>query len=187
VTERAFVSRSNAALSQTALVELLAELIVAVRRPHPVRVAVDGPDAAGKTTLADAVGAAVERRGRRVIRASIDGFHRPRAERYRQGAASPRGYYEDSFDYDALRASLLDPLGVGGSRKYRRGTFDFRTDQSRDVGVEIASDDAVLIFDGVFLLRPELTGRAGSSLRTTTSAMLSGCAERTAADRNAAR
>lgn len=58
---------------------------------HPVRVAIDGPDAAGKTMLADA--------GRQIVRASIDGFHRPRAERYRQGPLSPAGYYEDSLDH----------------------------------------------------------------------------------------
>jgi hypothetical protein len=38
--------------------ESLARLILRVERPHPVRVAVDGPDAAGKTILADGAGAA---------------------------------------------------------------------------------------------------------------------------------
>ena len=45
--------------------------------------------------MAEEVGEALRRRGRTVIRASIDGFHRPRAERYRQGEDSPKGYYED--------------------------------------------------------------------------------------------
>ena len=134
----------------------LADRIEAVRRAHPVRVAIDGVDAAGKTTLAEALALVLRRRGREVVRASIDGFHRPRAERYRRGELSPEGYYLDSFDYDALRDALLDPLGPGGSRAYRRAVFDYRDDAPRAEPVSHASEDAILLFDGVFLLRPEL-------------------------------
>jgi uridine kinase len=91
-----------------------------------------------------------------VIRASIDGFHRPRAERYRRGRDSPRGYYEDSFDLETLRHVLLDPLGPGGHRRYRRVVFDFRSDSAAAAPVRVASEDALVLFDGVFLLRPEL-------------------------------
>src|ERR671937_1286035 len=69
----------------------LANRIEPVRRPNPVRVAIDGVDAAGKTTLADELAPVLRRRGREVVRASIDGFHRPRAERYRRGELSPEG------------------------------------------------------------------------------------------------
>jgi len=141
---------------RAALVERLAEIVDAVQRPHPVRVAVDGPDAAGKTTLADELAVALRRRGRTVIRASIDGFHRPRAERHRRGRDSPEGYYEDSFDYPAFRSALLDPLGPGGDRAYRAAVFDFRIDDARPEPIAQASEDDVLVVDGVFLLRPEL-------------------------------
>ena len=120
--------------------------------------AIDGPDAAGKTTLADELARALRGRGRAVIRASIDGFHRPRAERRRRGEDSPEGYYEDSFDYAALREALLDPLGFGGSRRYRPAVFRFRSDAPRSDAAAVAPEDAVLLFDGVFLLRPELFG-----------------------------
>ena len=136
----------------------LAGLILAVDRPHPVRVAIDGPDAAGKTTLADELVPFVGASGRPVVRASIDGFHRPRAERVARGPDSPEGYFHDSFDYPALTAVLLDPLGPGGDRRFRRRVFDFRLDAPVDAPVETAPADAVLIFDGVFLLRPELAG-----------------------------
>src|SRR5206468_12186993 len=55
-----------------------------------------------------------------------------------------------------LREALLDPLGPHGSRRYRRAVFDYRTDGSVHVEPEVAAVDAVLLFDGVFLLRPEL-------------------------------
>lgn len=102
-------------LDRAALVRRLVALIDAVDLAHPTRVAVDGPDAAGKTTLADELEIALADAGRDAIRASVDGFHRSRVERYRLGPDSPEGYYEDSFDYRALRASLLDPLGPSGS------------------------------------------------------------------------
>jgi uridine kinase len=91
-----------------------------------------------------------------VIRASNDGFHRPRSERYRLGPDSPEGYYRDSFDVEALRRELLDPLGPGGSRVHRTAVFDFRTDSPVEAPRRRAAEDAVLLFDGVFLLRPEL-------------------------------
>lgn len=143
-------------LGRVDLLAALAERIVAVVRPHPVRVAIDGVDAAGKTTLADELAVAVAALGRPVIRASVDGFHRPRAERYRRGADSPEGYYHDSFDYASIRTALLLPLGPGGDRCYRRAMFDYRTDSPAEAALEEAPADAVLLFDGVFLLNPEL-------------------------------
>ena len=143
-------------MTRQELLEALAARIVAVPAEHPLRVAVDGIDAAGKTTLADELVAPLRARGRPVIRASLDGFHRPRARRYRRGATSPEGYYLDSFDMDALREALLLPLGPGGSRHYRRAAFDFRTDRPVRAPLGEAPSDAVLVVDGVFLLRPEL-------------------------------
>lgn len=139
--------------------QLLAHLvsqILQLEQPHPVRLAIDGPDAAGKTTLAQELIAPLQARGRPVIRASIDGFHHPAHVRRQRGAFSPEGYYHDSFNYPALIESLLAPLGPGGSRRYRAAVFDYRTDSEVQPVARIAEVDAVLLFDGVFLLGPEL-------------------------------
>ena len=101
----------------------LVTAIGAVRCDHPTRVAIDGVDAAGKTTLADELVEPLTRTGRQVIRASVDGFHLPRAARYRRGPDSPEGYFLDSFDYPALRSALLDPLGPHGARRFRSAVF----------------------------------------------------------------
>jgi uridine kinase len=142
--------------SRLALLEHLADLIAARQQPHPIRVAIDGVDAAGKTTLADELAALLAARGRPVIRACIDGFGRSRADRYRRGELSAEGYWLDAFDYPALRADLLEPLGPGGTCRYRTATFDVRTNQPRAEPFLLAPPDAVLVLDGVFLLRPEL-------------------------------
>jgi uridine kinase len=149
-------SAPDSSTARGSAVAAVARAIAGLDPGHPVRVAVDGVGAAGKTVLADELASAVENLGRRVIRAGVDGFHRPRAERHQRGPLSPEGYFHDSFDHDAIRRALLDPLGPGGDRRYRTAVFDFRTDLPIEVPDLVAPDTSVLIFDGVFLLRPEL-------------------------------
>jgi uridine kinase len=141
------------------LLDRLAEAIESVTASHPLRVAVDGPPAAGKTTLADDLALLLRARGREVIRASAESFHLPRATRYLRGEFSPEANYHDAFDYDTLRRVLLDPLGPDGDRRYQRALYDIDTDTALSPPVTTARADAVLLLDGVFLLRPELADR----------------------------
>ncbi len=138
---------------------VLTQVLGQIRRiqPQPVlRVAIDGVDGAGKTTLAHELGALLLAQGVPVIRASVDGFHHPRVLRYRQGKDSPLGFFEDSYDYSQLKANLLDPLSPGGNLAYRPAVFDHRLDQRLDLPWQQAQAGAVLLLDGIFLHRPEL-------------------------------
>ena len=134
----------------------IADLICVVNCPHPVRVAIDGVDASGKTFLAGELVPLIEELGRPVIRASVDGFHNHRDVRYQRGADSPEGYYCDSFDYAAILKEVLIPLGPEGNRHYCQAVFDYRVDAPTHNPSRQAAKDAILLFDGVFLLRPEL-------------------------------
>jgi len=138
------------------VVSKIAETINKMQLSHPVRVGIDGVDCSGKTTLADELASRLEELGREIIRVSIDKFHHCRKIRYRQGRQSPRGYYEDSFDNDAIISCVLGPLGPDGNLIYCDSQFDFRTDTSVDGPLQKAAANSILIFDGVFLLRPEL-------------------------------
>ncbi len=137
----------------------VAEAVGSVTIARPTRVALDGPPAAGKTTLADELAVVLRAQGREVIRASIEGFLLPRSQRYRRGVYSGEACYRDSFDYDALHRVLLDPLGPGGDRRYQDAVYDRRTDTALSQPVTTAPANVVLLFDGVFLLRPELVDR----------------------------
>lgn len=130
----------------------LAALVAATAPGRRGLVAVDGVDGAGKTTLADRLARQVT--GRRVVRASVDGFHRPRAERYRRGRESPQGCYEDTFDLAALRRALLEPFA--GGAPFVTAVFDHTRDAPVAAPEQDADGDAVLLLDGVFLQRPEL-------------------------------
>ncbi|MEO7016066.1 MAG: uridine kinase [Leifsonia sp.] len=121
-------------------------------------VAVDGVDGAGKSSFADDLGAVLREAGHDAYRASMENFHRPRVDRWRSGRESPETFYRDSFDYGTFRRVLIDPFRMAGSTGFQTAAFDVRRDASIESRWQTAPADAVLIVDGVFLLRPELRG-----------------------------
>ena len=144
-------------MKRSQFLDELAHRINEVATTHPLRVAIDGADAAGKPNLPEELITPLEALGRPVIRASIDGFHNPAHIRRRRGSLSPQGYYLDSFDHKQLTDALLAPLGPGGSREYCQAVFDYPSDREVRSPVRVSEENAVLLFDGVFLLRPELS------------------------------
>ena len=135
-------------MAPDAPIEDLAGEVLAVAAGHPVRVAIDGRSAAGKTALANALATVLRAATTRtVIRAELDGFMKMVADRNAYPYDSPESYYLDAWDYPAIRAALLTPLGTDGDRRYRTGPLE---------PPSTAPDDAILLADGVFLQRPEL-------------------------------
>jgi uridine kinase len=134
----------------------VADRVLALPSDHIARVGIDGIDGAGKTTFADELGERLTAAGRPVIRATVDGFHHPKSIRYRLGRTSPEGFYRDSYDYATLEAVLLDPLSPGGSGRFRRAVFDVDADAPLHAPEEQAAPSSILVFDGMFLHRPEL-------------------------------
>jgi hypothetical protein len=86
----------------------LARWVADRRLGHPIRVAIDGVTASGKTTVARELATAVSELGRPVIQVSMDGFHHPRARRHRQGRESALGYYEDASSSTLMRSRPPD-------------------------------------------------------------------------------
>ena len=165
---------------RNAVLDELAAVICEIQLPHPVRIAINGVDGAGKTRFADELVAPCLKSGREIIRASIDGFHNPRSIRYARGKLSPEGYFRDSFDNDALINSLLRPLGPNGSRLYRTAAFDWRSDAPVVSPQKRATSTAILILDGIFLFRPELKSEMDFKvfLDVTEESACQRCAER---------
>lgn len=136
------------------VLDVVAAEIEALVGESVFKVGVDGVDGAGKTCFADELAERIA--SVPVIRASVDAFHNPRAVRYARGAGSPEGYFRDSFNYSMLKALLLDPLSEGGSGRYCVAGFDYRRDEPVESPECVAVAPSVLIFDGIFLHRPEL-------------------------------
>ncbi|HEY5221896.1 MAG TPA: uridine kinase [Microbacteriaceae bacterium] len=123
-----------------------------------VMVAVDGMAGSGAGDFADELARVYTETGRETFRASMEDFHRSRAERYQAGHTSPEGYYQDSYDYRTLRRVLIDPFRMAGSTGFQTSAFDVRRDAPVVTSWQTADADGILIIDGVFLLRPELIG-----------------------------
>lgn len=135
-----------------AFAAVVAETHELASRRDRLAIGVDGPDAAGKSTFSDRLAASLDLA---VVRASLDDFQHPREERYRRGRFSPEGYYLDSFDQPAARRVLLDPF-LAGAGTVRTATFDYRSDMAVEDATAAVPQRAVLIVDGMFLLRREL-------------------------------
>jgi len=151
----------------------LAGRITNLESARPIRIAIDGRTASGKTTLADELATLIQRKHRQVIRTSIDGFHRPKAERYARGRYSAEGYYYDARDLAAVATLLLDPLGPGGDLQYRTASFDLENDEPIAQEVQLAAANAILIVDGTFLQRSELRGGWDLTIFVETSELVS--------------
>ncbi len=138
-------------------VETLSAYLDAIQTVRPLRVAVDGRTACGKSTFAGALSASLAERGRNVLRTTIDGFHNQKTVRYTRGRLSAEGYYRDARDLAAIRRELLDPLGPGGTLLVRTATFDLDADAPLASDAFPVPSDTILIVDGTFLARPELS------------------------------
>ncbi len=109
------------------LTQLWAE-IESLRPENRILVALDGFDGAGKSHLSRELADHARRRSSRpVVRVSIDGFHRPKAERVAAGAG-PEGFYSGSYRYDAFHACVVDGLRVHGS--ITPGVWDVDRDEA---------------------------------------------------------
>lgn len=117
-------------------------------------VGVDGRSGAGKSTFADELAARLTARGQVVVRSTTDSFHRPRKERLLLGPTSGEGYYLDSHQLDVIVDELLVPF-ADGADEVRTAAFDEPSDAPVEE-VVLVPTAAVLVFDGLFLQRPEL-------------------------------
>ncbi|MCA9962336.1 MAG: hypothetical protein KC413_18295 [Anaerolineales bacterium] len=144
-------------MERSRLLSEISEWLTGIRCSHPLRVAIDGIDTAGKTILADDLATEIGKGTTHLpLRASVDSFHNPRAIRYQRGVDSPEGYYVDSFDYGAMIERLLKPLGPGGDRRVETAVFDLQKDAPLYKTPQAIPDNTILLCDGIFLHRPTL-------------------------------
>ncbi|REJ04266.1 uridine kinase [Microbacterium bovistercoris] len=118
-------------------------------------VAIDGVDGSGKTRFAANL---AERISRPVIVIHADDFLNPSRIRHARGRHSEVGFWEDTYDYGALRRDVLEPLGRGGDGWYRPVAYDSATDEPMVGELLHADPSALVLLEGMFLLRDELTG-----------------------------
>lgn len=142
-----------------ARVTLLADLAATVCAiaPHRLRIVVDGLTGAGKSTFADELTAAMRSHGRPTLRASLDDFRHPwrHAREHGYDRITAEGYYRNPHDFTSTCSLLLEPAGPHGSGRVVLCAYDPLTGADHRAVAVDAPTDAVLVFDGVFGMRPE--------------------------------
>ena len=144
----------NAASPREVVISRLWSQLQLVRADDRALIALDGFDGVGKTHLAqELVELAAARGGRPFTRVSIDGFHRPKAERLRAGSG-PEGFYRGSYRYDAFWECVIKPLRRGET--VTPAVWNVARDQPVSPAEVVVPPRGILIVDGIFLQRSEL-------------------------------
>ena len=132
----------------------IVELINNSAPPGRALVAIDGIGGSGKSVLADTVADRIAQRPVHILH--VDDFFNPDARRHSRGRYSAEGFWLDTYDYDSLISSALEPL-LRGAPTYLSGSFDRTTGDSARPAPTPAPADAIFIVEGTFLHRDELT------------------------------
>ncbi len=112
-------------------------------------VAIDGPSAAGKSTLARQIS---ERLGCPIIEG--DDFYADIDDAERAELEAEEGY-RHYFDWRRLRNEVLIPLSLGRPARYRPWDWSSGTGFGDEIKVKPGS---VVIVEGIYMLRPQLLG-----------------------------
>lgn len=140
-----------------ALLERIADDAIALGRPTPTLIAIEGRSAAGKTTFADELAQVLAKRGRPTLRSSIDDFHTP-GHKYRslRREYTPASYIDTGYDYVGFRHSMLDPLADGGDRRCKAAQWNSGTDEPSDAPLVSQPENVLAVIDGTLLFHPLL-------------------------------
>ena len=139
-------------VSWPVLVDLVVDRVLALPADSPVRVAVDGPDAARPGDFADLLVAPLRAAGRAPVRVPAAGFLRAASLRLERGRTDPEAYYELWLDDGALAREVLDPAGRGGTGRVLPSLRDPATDRATRAAYVDLPPAAVVLVDGPLLL-----------------------------------
>ena len=121
---------------------------------HAFVFALSGPDAAGKTTMAEAVVNALAGGTYHVAYVAADWFHFPREYRRESPGTPPEQFLHHTIDFDRLVEEVLEPTRDGADRvTFER--FDVDRNEGHPATLELP-DPTILVVEGVFLLQPKL-------------------------------
>jgi uridine kinase len=135
---------------------VLEEEILSIQKKPALIIGVDGIDGAGKSCFAGQLKAHLEGLRGDIVLISMDNFHHPQSIRYAQGKNSPLGFYYDSYNYESFIANVIKPFR-GRKKHYLTKGFDLELDKPLTEPLYEVPDNSILIVEGIFLNRPELS------------------------------
>ena len=136
--------------------KILAEINKRKEEDRPFVVGITGIDGAGKTTFARSLEEFLVSKKYTTQMIHLDDFHNPEAIRY-AGEDPAENYYNRSFNLDDLINKLLKPLRQKSEYSIKLSILNLQTDEY-DIEKEYNfHPNTIVILEGVFLLREELS------------------------------
>jgi len=123
---------------------------------NPFIIGITGIDASGKTQFTDGLSKFLSGKEYPVQVIRIDDFHNPTSIRY-AGENEAENYFNKSFNIDQIIDELLVPARENGSRSIELSVLDLDTDSFRNKRSFSVSPDTIVLLEGVFLFREELS------------------------------
>jgi uridine kinase len=145
------------AISRAEFLEYLTSVITTSKEGSHVLIGIDGPVAAGKSTLAVELAVSFQQLNKPVIHITYDHFLNCEAIRWGNGGPDAgMRHFLYSHNHEALVENVLKPLGPGRSGFYRAGIYSRKDDAPANFPWEEAPPGAVVIVHGIYLLRDKL-------------------------------
>jgi uridine kinase len=116
-------------------------------------VGIDGSDGSGKSYFASDLSSSLESNGLTALVVSLDDFLNPKSIRYRQGKQSSIGFYEDSYNLNAIVEGVLNPV-VSDRNEVTKTQFDCEHDRE-DITRASLNYINIVIVEGLFVNRPD--------------------------------
>ncbi len=140
----------------TILEKILEEIRRRKDKNRPFVVGISGIDGAGKTEFAGALEKFLIAHSYKTQAIHLDDFHNPREIRY-AGKDQADNYYNRSFNINLIVEKLLEPLRRKRVFSTRMTLLDYHTDRYDTEREYTFNQNTIVIFEGVFLFRKELT------------------------------
>ncbi|MFC3689804.1 uridine kinase [Aquipuribacter hungaricus] len=156
-------------LARTALQRAAGLLDVARGAGTVVRLGVDGAVDAETAALADLVASEALAAGTAVLRVRAADFLHRRSVRLEHGPADVDAAFDRWVDWGSLRREVLDPLEDPADLSWLPRLRDAATDRAARETSRTAAPGAVLVVDGPYLLRWELSGALDVAVHLQTS------------------
>jgi HAD superfamily hydrolase (TIGR01549 family) len=134
----------------------LKEIEVKKQKDKAFVIGVNGIDGAGKTEFAASLVTFLKTKGFQTQLINLDDFHNPKAIRY-AGKDQADNYYNKSFNIDLVIDKLLLPIKKKIPVSLKLKTLNLTTDKYENEREYIIDANTIVIFEGVFLFRKELT------------------------------
>ena len=126
------------------------------RKDKAFIIGINGIDGSGKTIFAEGLEKFLISRNYQTQAIHLDDFHHPMALRY-AGENQADNYYNRSFNVSLIVEKLLAPLRQKSAFSTRLTLLDWRTDKYEVEREYSINQNAIVIFEGVFLFRKGLS------------------------------